>query len=61
LAVLKDPLFFTDNPFLQFPERIEDLAEDNDREILQAGCPNAAIRYATFVPSGSFSGSIGSS
>jgi hypothetical protein len=51
-AVLKTPLFFTGNAFLQFPEKIEDLAEDNDREHLQARCPNAAIRYATFVRSG---------
>jgi hypothetical protein len=44
---------FTNNAFLQFPERIKDLAEDNDRERLQARGSNAAICYATFVRSGS--------
>jgi hypothetical protein len=33
-AVLEHSLFFTNHAFLHFPQRIEDLAEDNDREIL---------------------------
>jgi len=57
---IEHSLFFTNNAFLHFPQRIEYLAEDNDRSPPPL-CPSAVIRYATFVRSGSLFSSIGSS